>query len=70
MCSPSSGTADGSPAAEPDEHGENAEEEDGVMGEGEKQMREEGGAELDSMQEEGGAVGLLSEPMCFQTVDG
>ncbi|XP_057219412.1 zinc finger protein 341 [Triplophysa rosa] len=59
------GTADGSPAAEPDEHGENTEEEDG-----EKQMREEGGAGLDSMQEEGGAMGLLSEPMCFQTADG
>lgn len=65
---------DGSPAAEPDEHGENTEEEDG-----EKQMREqdrgaaddlEGGDGLDPMQEEGGAVGLLSEPMCFQTVDG
>ncbi|KAK9954693.1 hypothetical protein ABG768_016742 [Culter alburnus] len=53
-------------------------QQDGMMGMdgGEKQMREEEEEEerndetrLDHMQEEDRAVRLLSEPMCFQTVD-
>ncbi|KAL1249348.1 hypothetical protein QQF64_020353 [Cirrhinus molitorella] len=71
-------TGDGSPAAEPDEHGETEEEgEDNddqtQQDEEHEQMREEedeeerNEARLNHMQEEDSAVRLLSEPMCFQT---
>lgn len=74
-----SGQDTGSPAAEPDEHGETEEEgedNEGQMQQDEEheQMREEEEEErsetrLDHMQEDDGAVRLLSEPMCFQTGD-
>ncbi|RXN34278.1 zinc finger protein 341-like [Labeo rohita] len=73
-------TGDGSPAAEPDERGETEEEGEDNDGQAQQdeereQMREEEDEEersetrLDHMQEDDGAVRLLSEPMCFQTGD-
>ncbi|XP_051947182.1 zinc finger protein 341 isoform X2 [Xyrauchen texanus] len=67
-----------------DDEGEIQQDDIMGMNSGEKQMEEEeeeeeeeegrsdgleGGAGLDPMQEGGGAIRLLSEPMCFQTVD-
>ncbi len=73
----STDTGDGSPATEPDECGETEEEgedDDGQTQQDEEreQMREEeerNETRLDHMQEDDGAIRLLSEPMCFQTGD-